>query len=52
MSKSKNKSKKPQQNEISEEKELDVKVSEETEENEAPAEENIDDKAEKILKRL
>lgn len=46
MSKSKNESKKPQQNKISEEKELDVKVSEDTEETEAPAEENLDDKAE------
>ena len=46
MSKSKNESKKPQQNEISEEKELDVKVSEDTEETEVPAEENLDDKAE------
>lgn len=46
MSKSKNESKKPQQNEISEEKELDVKVSEDTEETEAPAEEILDDKAE------
>lgn len=46
MSKSKNKSKKPQQNEISEEKELDVKVSEDTVETESPAEENLDDKAE------
>ena len=46
MSKSKNESKKPQQNEISEEKELDVKVSEDTVETESPAEENLDDKAE------
>lgn len=46
MSKSKNESKKPQQNEISEEKELDVKVSEDIEETESPAEENLDDKAE------
>lgn len=46
MSKSKNESKKPQQNEISEEKELDVKVSEDTVEAESPAEENLDDKAE------
>ena len=46
MSKSKNESKKPQQNEISEEKELDVKVSEDTVEIESPAEENLDDKAE------
>lgn len=46
MSKSKNESKKPQQNEISDEKELDVKVSEDTVEAESPAEENLDDKAE------